>query len=51
VYPASYMLIISRGVFAKALGFEDLRSQLWPMALAAPVIFLAALALLKKQAR
>ena len=50
-YPASYMLIISRGVFAKALGFSDLAQYFWPMAIAAPVILLAALSLLKKQAR
>jgi ribosome-dependent ATPase len=51
VYPASYMLIISRGVFAKALGFADLAQYFWPMAIAAPVILLSALCLLKKQAK
>lgn len=48
-YPASYMITISRGVFSKALYFQDLASSFWPLALTAPVIFLCAAALLKKQ--
>ncbi len=48
-YPASHMVTISRGVFSKALYFHDLASSFWPMALAAPLIFLCAAALLKKQ--
>ncbi len=48
-YPASHMITISRGVFSKALNFHDLASSFWPLALAAPVIFLCAAALLKKQ--
>ncbi len=48
-YPASHMITISRGVFSKALYFPDLASSFWPLALAAPVIFLCAAALLKKQ--
>ncbi|MDD2545060.1 MAG: ribosome-associated ATPase/putative transporter RbbA [Burkholderiaceae bacterium] len=50
LYPASHMFTISRGVFSKALHFTDLHAAFWPLLAAAPVIFLAALALLKKQA-
>ena len=51
VYPATYMVAISRGVFNKALGFADLAGSLWPMLLSVPVILGAAIALLKKQER
>ncbi len=50
LYPASYMLVISRGVFSKALGFSDLQASFGPMLLAVPVIMGLALVLLKKQA-
>jgi len=43
------MFLISRGVFSKALGFADLQAAFWPLLLAAPVIFGAAVLLLKKQ--
>lgn len=49
IYPATYMFNISRGVFSKALGFEDLHAAFWPLLLAIPVILGAAIALLKKQ--
>ncbi|MDR2154415.1 MAG: ABC transporter permease, partial [Burkholderiaceae bacterium] len=49
MYPASHMFTISRGVFNKALGFHDLAGELWPLALAVPVIVGLAIALLKKQ--
>lgn len=49
IYPASYMLTISRGVFSKALGFGDLQTLFWPMLLAVPVIMGLAIVLLKKQ--
>ncbi|WP_296654084.1 ABC transporter permease, partial [Thiobacillus sp. 63-78] len=51
IYPATYMVTISRGVFNKALGFADLSGALWPMLLSVPVILGAAIALLKKQER
>jgi ribosome-dependent ATPase len=51
IYPASYMLIISRGVFSKALGFSDLHAQFWPLLIAPPIIMGAAIALLNKQER
>ncbi len=49
IYPASHMVTISRGVFSKALYFSDLVSSLWPLALTAPLIFMGAALLLKKQ--
>jgi len=51
IYPATYMVNISRGVFNKALGFSDLSGSLWPMLLSVPVILGLAVALLKKQER
>ncbi|MFZ2627551.1 MAG: ABC transporter permease, partial [Rugosibacter sp.] len=38
IYPATYYITISRGVFNKALGFADLQSTFTPMTLAALVI-------------
>ncbi|VVE53585.1 ribosome-associated ATPase/putative transporter RbbA [Pandoraea anhela] len=49
IYPATYMLIISRGVFNKALGFGDLGNAFWPMLVAVPVILGTTILLLKKQ--
>lgn len=49
IYPATYMLIISRGVFNKALGFADLGDAFWPMLLAVPVILGVTILLLRKQ--
>ncbi|MET3133405.1 ribosome-dependent ATPase [Oxalobacteraceae bacterium GrIS 1.11] len=49
IYPATYMLGISRGVFNKALGFSDLQGAFWPLLLAVPVILGLTIALLKKQ--
>ncbi|WP_236193341.1 ribosome-associated ATPase/putative transporter RbbA [Pseudomonas faucium] len=50
-YPATHMFNISRGVFSKGLGFEDLRGAIGNLLLAVPVILGAAVALLKKQER
>ncbi len=50
-YPASHMFTISRGVFSKALGLQDLRGEFWPMLVVAPVIIGAAILLLRKQER
>jgi ribosome-dependent ATPase len=49
IYPASYFLAISRGVFSKALGFAGLSASFWPLALSVPVILGLSIALLKKQ--
>jgi ribosome-dependent ATPase len=49
IFPAAYFLTISRGVFNKALGFQDLRAAFLPMLLAAVVILGASIVFLKKQ--
>lgn len=49
LYPATYMLAISRGVYNKALGLADLWPQFWPMLASAPVLLAATVALLRKQ--
>lgn len=49
VYPTTYFISISRGVFSKALGFADLYSALIALAVTAPVLMLTCIALLKKQ--
>ena len=48
-FPATYFLIISRGVFTKALNFTDLASQFLALAAFIPVLTLLSLALLRKQ--
>src|SRR5690606_1296945 len=48
-YPASHMFTISRGVFNKGLGFDDLAASLWPLALSVPVILGIAILSLRKQ--
>ncbi|KVD80245.1 multidrug ABC transporter ATP-binding protein [Burkholderia ubonensis] len=49
LYPATYMLAISRGVYNKALGLADLWPQFWPMIASVPVLLAATVALLRKQ--
>ncbi|KVE31906.1 ribosome-associated ATPase/putative transporter RbbA [Burkholderia sp. TSV86] len=49
IYPATYMLTISRGIFNKALHFADLSAAFWPLAAAVPVVLGTTLLLLKKQ--
>ena len=49
VYPTSYMLLISRGVFNKALYFADLRWEILALAISAPIISFAGIMFLKKQ--
>ena len=51
IYPSSYMITITRGVFNKALGFRELWPSLWPLLIAWPVITVAAILLLHKQER
>ncbi|CAK7068848.1 MAG: Ribosome-associated ATPase [Desulfovibrio sp.] len=50
IYPTTHMLIITRGVFNKALGFGDLTGALFAMLVTVPVILIAGILLLKKQA-
>jgi ribosome-dependent ATPase len=49
VYPASYFMVICRGVFSKALGFSSLHASFWPLLVAAPLILGLSIAMLKKQ--
>ena len=49
VYPMTYMFIISRGVFSKALGLADLRANFLPIAAAMLVIWVLSSLLLRKQ--
>lgn len=51
LYPATHMVTISRGVFNKALGLQDLFGAFWLMLLSVPVIMGLAILLLKKQER
>ncbi|HEY8355801.1 MAG TPA: ribosome-associated ATPase/putative transporter RbbA [Methylophilaceae bacterium] len=51
VYPTTYMLIISRGVFGKALGLGDLQEHFVPLLLAVPVVMGLTILTLKKQGR
>ena len=47
--PATYFLIICRGVFTKGLGFSDLVWQFGALALFIPILTLSSLVLLRKQ--
>jgi ribosome-dependent ATPase len=49
VYPATYFLNITRGVFNKALGFPGLHASFWPLLIAAPVVVGISILFLKKQ--
>jgi ribosome-dependent ATPase len=49
IYPAGYMFTISRGVFNKALGFNELRTQFWPLLVTIPVVMLVTMVMLRKQ--
>jgi len=49
LYPTTYFLVISRGAFAKALGFVDLYRDFLALAAFIPVLTLLSLISLKKQ--
>lgn len=49
IYPATYMFIISRGVFGKGLNLHDLASTFVPLLIAVPVIIGLSVLLLRKQ--
>ena len=49
VYPTTHFLTISRGTYAKALGFADLFDSFVPLAVAIPVMVGLAAVFLKKQ--
>lgn len=49
LYPTSYMLLISRGVFNKALGFADLHMELLVLLITVPILLTCGVMFLKKQ--
>ena len=49
IFPATYFLTISRGVFSKALDLGQLWPSFWPLLIMAPTILGLAVVLLKKQ--
>ncbi len=49
IYPTTYMLLVSRGVFNKALYFSDLGLEILALAITVPLISAAGIMLLKKQ--
>lgn len=51
LYPTSHFLVISRGVFSKALGFAELWPWYLPLLAAIPVLTAASVAGLRKQER
>ncbi|HVZ50839.1 MAG TPA: ABC transporter permease, partial [Pseudolabrys sp.] len=49
IYPTSHFLTITRGAFAKGLGFAELQPSFWPLLIAIPVLTGLGALLLKKQ--
>ena len=49
LYPATHILTISRGVFCKGLGIADLPVSFLALAVTAPILMAAGIALLRKQ--
>ena len=49
IYPATHMLLISRGVFNKALGFADLHHEFLILVITVPIILGLGVLCLKKQ--
>jgi ribosome-dependent ATPase len=49
IYPATYFMTISRGVFLKALGFQELYGSLLPLLITAPLLLAIGATLMKKQ--
>jgi len=51
LFPTTYFIIVSRGSFAKALGFDDLGFYFLALAAFIPVITLLSVVFLKKQGK
>ena len=49
IYPTTYMLLISRGVFNKALGFAELYPEILILLIMVPIITAFGVMFLKKQ--
>ncbi|HWR00293.1 MAG TPA: ribosome-associated ATPase/putative transporter RbbA [Chlorobaculum sp.] len=50
-YPATYFLLVSRGIFTKGLGFAEMWPYLGAIAIFIPILTLSSMALLKKQGK
>jgi ribosome-dependent ATPase len=51
LFPTSYFIIVSRGTFSKALGFEDLGFYFLALAAFIPALTLLSVAFLRKQGK
>ncbi|MDD3519502.1 MAG: ABC transporter permease, partial [Chromatiales bacterium] len=51
VYPTTHFIIIARGTFSKALGFDDLGASFIPLLIAVPVLIGLGALLTRKQER
>ncbi|SFU21512.1 hypothetical protein SAMN05518861_12749 [Mesorhizobium sp. YR577] len=51
IYPATYFMTISRGVFSKSAGFSELWEAFVPLLVAIPVLIGLSATFLRKQAR
>jgi len=51
MYPATHMFLISRGVFAKALGLADMPQSFMALLMAVPLVMGLAIMMLRKQER
>ncbi|PWY56695.1 multidrug ABC transporter ATP-binding protein [Legionella qingyii] len=49
IYPVTYFLNISRGIFSKGLGFNELHGALFSLLLAVPILMALCLCFIKKQ--
>jgi ribosome-dependent ATPase len=51
IFPTTFYLVITRGVFAKGLGFNDLKSWFYPLLITIPLLLVFSALFLKKQER
>ncbi|CAM3710321.1 putative ABC transporter, nucleotide binding/ATPase protein [Agrobacterium tumefaciens str. B6] len=49
IYPTTYFMTVSRGVFSKGLGFDELSGTLFPLMLSVPALLGVGSLLMKKQ--
>jgi len=49
IYPTTYMLLISRGVFNKALGFKELSGTFFVLLISVPIVILLGASCQRKQ--
>ena len=51
IFPTTYHIIVTRGVFSKALQLNDLWPALWPLFVSIPILLTVGVLLLRKQER